>query len=1151
MNNKIDKLKTDVDDIKNSLNELKNNISLSEDEKKKQAENLKSKAETTKKEIEKEIHSLENKTDDESKKQKEEAETLLDSFNEIMSLYASILNSQESEEWEDELQEEKKGFFKKTKEWVWEQWDDVWDKEKWEEEWWKNLLRTVWFAATWIWAGALIIKWIRKIFGRNYEEEIPWYKDMSRKEKREARKEYRKQKRKEKREKRKKEKESKSFWERPVGKAIKWTGIWTWIYYVIHGLKTGKWDFSHFFDWNKNSPSSEVEDVYNDYIELSEKDPEKYKEYEQIGTNINLMYDEIWDTEKNYFWDNSQVYLWEIWNQVEEKKLKKNEKFQHIDTKWLVVYSLDNFYGNVWEMLSNGGVESYLRCKSIEEYKTRIKQFWAEWFSKVLTPFLAWFASFASFGIVSSDSAEQKMEKFFKWLSENAEEHLAELDLFFRQYTKVLTYMVDKKHAIAFKEAKKIIAISWYDDEKWPVNEEDQISMVEEALKDSDWVEKNLKSTSYWAFLSSNIVAANRILKDEWLDGIELSEALQEIVSEEDANTEKILWWGFDDNALKRAESKINNGQSLDSSDKNWLGKIAENLVEDMWDTKNWWWIYDTFDYLFDAFDLEEGDKQKLLEETGLTQCLTVTVQEIQKLKNDIYTNPTKENIEKFKNLVGQYTSMKKELHVALYAMQESRDNKTWTDYLVDTLQFTWWFFKHFWESLKHLFGLKPGVWDFINIFAWLVVTWGAIKLAGRIRDKPLLVKGGNFMKKTWLLPCTLVKTWLWHSRWWWAVKNYIKDMAKTNPDKAWNFMKRKIIDGVLTPNHVWKILKTNPELKSNLWIYTAQSNDVMFKELVKNMFWDGKEKEVDLFIKYRGKTNCLVKYANTGNHLRYEFTLVMDDKAFTALENFDKEFWKLWSNTVQKSYFEAMLKNAGAGDDIDLLTDLMKNEDFKKAITWDNRKLLKKLKISELRELKETDKLDSFVKWEIKAEELLGSLPRFSKKYASSTWEVVENMSEAKKAFNKCIDDAIDVIRHTWDPEGAMVKEITDKLNGLKKDTSLLDEEMECFTKFINKWFEAKYIPDMRNLLKITEVHGWEEIWKKFQRLLSEWKYSDFINLLNNKSDSVIQKAIKNAWVNTAQDIVSCFRKVHNVVKGSEMKSVVKWFVKIIAKIL
>jgi hypothetical protein len=36
---------------------------------------------------------------------------------------------------------------------------------------------------------------------------------------------------------------------------------------------------------------------------------------------------------------------------------------------------------------------------------------------------------------------------------------LAQLDLFFRQYTKVLTYMADKKNAIALQEARKIISV--------------------------------------------------------------------------------------------------------------------------------------------------------------------------------------------------------------------------------------------------------------------------------------------------------------------------------------------------------------------------------------------------------------------------------------------------------------------------------------------------------------------------------------------------------------------------------------------------------------------------------------------------------------------------------------------------------------------
>jgi hypothetical protein len=32
------------------------------------------------------------------------------------------------------------------------------------------------------------------------------------------------------------------------------------------------------------------------------------------------------------------------------------------------------------------------------------------------------------------------------------------------------------------------------------------------------------------------------------------------------------------------------------------------------------------------------------------------------------------------------------------------------------------------------------------------------------------------------------------------------------------------------------------------------------------------------------------------------------------------------------------------------------------------------------------------------------------------------------------------------------MVKEITEKLKNLKEDSTLLDEQMECFTKFIKR---------------------------------------------------------------------------------------------------
>ena len=104
---KLEQLKSDVNELKKSLYELKNNVSLSDIEKKNKAKTLKAQAETTKHRIQNKILLLEDKTDDESKKEKEEAEALLNSFNEIISLYTSILDSTKSKHTQQNAKEKK------------------------------------------------------------------------------------------------------------------------------------------------------------------------------------------------------------------------------------------------------------------------------------------------------------------------------------------------------------------------------------------------------------------------------------------------------------------------------------------------------------------------------------------------------------------------------------------------------------------------------------------------------------------------------------------------------------------------------------------------------------------------------------------------------------------------------------------------------------------------------------------------------------------------------------------------------------------------------------------------------------------------------------------------------------------------------------
>jgi ribosomal protein L29 len=66
--------------------------------------------------------------------------------------------------------------------------------------------------------------------------------------------------------------------------------------------------------------------------------------------------------------------------------------------------------------------------------------------------------------------------------------------------------------------------------------------------------------------------------------------------------------------------------------------------------------------------------------------ALDKTVSSIKELQADVFANPTKKNVEQLKKLVGEYTSMKKEIAVALYAIQEAKKNKDAGDYISQVL---------------------------------------------------------------------------------------------------------------------------------------------------------------------------------------------------------------------------------------------------------------------------------------------------------------------------------------------------------------------------------------------------------------------------------------------------------------------------------
>jgi hypothetical protein len=63
------------------------------------------------------------------------------------------------------------------------------------------------------------------------------------------------------------------------------------------------------------------------------------------------------------------------------------------------------------------------------------------------------------------------------------------------------------------------------------------------------------------------------------------------------------------------------------------------------------------------------------------------------------------------------------------------------------------------------------------------------------------------------------------------------------------------------------------------------------------------------------------------------------------------------------------------------------------------------------------------------------------------------------------------------------------EELKKLQKDATLVDDEMECFVKFIDEWFDAKYIPEIKKLFNISDAfRWWGKVWDKMKELLTMW---------------------------------------------------------------
>ncbi|MFZ2150614.1 MAG: hypothetical protein WAZ12_04615 [Candidatus Absconditicoccaceae bacterium] len=128
-------------------------------------------------------------------------------------------------------------------------------------------------------------------------------------------------------------KEKEGFWNHGIGKFLKWTGIGTGAYYLIHGLQTGRWSLSDFFNRDKREKIDP-----KDLNERYEKEiPAELKpKYEKFGNNV----DEYRKLNGN---TNSLGTL-------------EDEKGKEISIKkGTIPAAMDNAYDNVKDILDTNG----------------------------------------------------------------------------------------------------------------------------------------------------------------------------------------------------------------------------------------------------------------------------------------------------------------------------------------------------------------------------------------------------------------------------------------------------------------------------------------------------------------------------------------------------------------------------------------------------------------------------------------------------------------------------------------------------------------------------------------------------------------------------------------------------------------------------
>ena len=515
--------------------------------------------------------------------------------------------------------------------------------------------------------------------------------------------------------------------EKKKSKVRKWIlGIGAWVA-AIFGIS---WLIDK-FKWETMKPGVEQTD---DFDKLSSAEKEKYSNF---GGKVNGMYSKIYQKEITDGVMND-ANLGNVYNTTDTTKYPG-----------VVPFAMDKTYNDIKGMLSEWAVNRHIRKKGVEEYKEILAGRGKDQLASLLWPTLMKIKSFSILGYKPGEDISGKIQT---WLDNNPEEACKELDMFFRQFIMVLTYLEEKKIQLRRKLVlQKINEVGYGENKKkltW-LNAEDQDDLVEKALADDTRMKANVDGIIKSEFEAQKITTIQAILVKYQLYDETISEDLQKEIDDLDKERNDLL--DYDESSktdiLDRAETDIADG-TLEKGNQEKLVKCTGDVLNDAIDANGEGFMQTYFEPIAIACNMDAAAREKFLQESGGKELIENMSLGLTKYKEKFTAGTmTKEDIINFKIIVNKYLIFKKEAVIAVHTLQNLHsDNPDTIGNALNAVRApVKGLYECFTEKMPRLKRTAHFCWWMVVFGGWLYMIGGVIfgKRLLRVAWKSMIKIGG------------------------------------------------------------------------------------------------------------------------------------------------------------------------------------------------------------------------------------------------------------------------------------------------------------------------------------------------------------------------------------------------------------------------